>query len=79
MKPNAMDIAQIIHAGLPTVAAMAPIENNTSAGTPLATQNAPCQPIFLCNVSEACPACEAVTVFALNLFPLFLKFTALLA
>ena len=55
---------------------MAPIENKTSAGTPLATQNAPCQPIFLCNVSVACPACEADKVFALNLCPLFLKFSS---
>lgn len=73
-----MDIDQIIQAGLPTVAAMAPIENKTSAGTPLATQNAPCQPIFLCSVSDACPACESDIVFALNLCPLFLNFTALL-
>ena len=29
--------------GLPTVAATAPMENSTSGGTPLATQNAPVQ------------------------------------
>jgi hypothetical protein len=33
----------MIHDSLPTVAATAPIENNTSGGTPLATQNAPVQ------------------------------------
>ena len=31
--------------GVPTVAAMPPIENRTSAGTPLASQNASCQPM----------------------------------
>ena len=36
----------MIHDGLPTVAAIEPIENSTSAGTPLATQNAPAQPIL---------------------------------
>jgi hypothetical protein len=46
MKPKPMDIAQTSHDGLPTVAAMAPIENRTSAGTPLATQNAPVQSIL---------------------------------
>ena len=47
MKPKQIEIAQMIHDGLPTVAAIEPTENSTSAGTPLATQNAPAQPIFL--------------------------------
>src|SRR6185369_3056835 len=34
---------------MPTVPAMPPIENNTSAGTPLATQNAPRQSIVRCS------------------------------
>lgn len=75
-----MEIAHIIHAGLPTVAAIAPIENKTSAGTPLATQKAPCQPIFLCNVafcpttlSERSAEIASTEEFALNLSPLFYK------
>ncbi len=43
MKPSAIDAIQISHESFPTVAATAPIENNTSGGTPLATQNAPVQ------------------------------------
>jgi hypothetical protein len=44
------------HDSLPTVAAIEPIENNTSAGTPLATQNAPVQLIFLCREPSGSPA-----------------------
>src|ERR1700722_2534337 len=43
MNPKAIDAAQTTHDILPTVAATAPIENSTSGGTPLATQNAPVQ------------------------------------
>src|SRR5258706_16460917 len=43
MNPSAIDTVQITHDSLPTVAATAPIENNTRGGTPLATQNAPVQ------------------------------------
>jgi hypothetical protein len=43
MKPNSIDTIQTAKAGVPTVPAMPPIENRTSAGTPLATQNAPLQ------------------------------------
>src|ERR1700728_3791319 len=43
MNPRGIDAVQMIHESLPTVAATAPIENNTSGGTPLATQNAPVQ------------------------------------
>src|ERR1700728_4610306 len=43
MKPKAIDALQMTHDSLPTVAATAPIENNTSGGTPLATQKAPVQ------------------------------------
>ena len=41
MKPKMMEIVQTSQDALPTVAAMPPIEKSTSAGTPLATQNAP--------------------------------------
>src|ERR1700691_2129031 len=43
MKPKAIDALQMTHDSLPTIAATAPIENNTSGGTPLATQKAPVQ------------------------------------
>jgi hypothetical protein len=38
-----MEAIQMAQDSLPTVAATAPIENNTRGGTPLATQNAPVQ------------------------------------
>src|SRR6476659_10988606 len=41
-----MEIVQTSQDALPTVAAIPPIENSTSTGTPLATQNAPVQSIF---------------------------------
>ena len=75
MKPKAIESIQTNQEGLPTVAAMAPIENKTSAGTPLATQNAPCQPIFRCSVA-LCASLEKPAEFAptaefvLNLSPL---------
>jgi len=53
MNPNMIEITQISHDGLPTVAAIEPIENSTSAGTPLATQNAPTQLIFRCSIGGA--------------------------
>src|SRR6516225_5990381 len=43
MKPRPMETIHTTHEGLPTVAATAPMENRTSGGTPLATQNAPVQ------------------------------------
>src|SRR5215469_17692608 len=43
MKPRPMETIHTTHEGLPTVAATAPMENSTSGGTPLATQNAPVQ------------------------------------
>jgi len=46
MKPKAIEIIQTSQEGRPFVAATAPTENRTSAGTPLATQNAPVQSIF---------------------------------
>src|SRR4029079_6628054 len=52
MKPKMMEIVQTSHDALPTVAAMPPIEKSTSAGTPLATQNAPVQSIFRCRPSS---------------------------
>src|SRR5579862_3260026 len=45
MNPSAIEAVQMIQDSLPTVAATAPIENSTSGGTPLATQNAPVQSI----------------------------------
>src|SRR5262249_57882079 len=45
-----MEIVQTSQDALPTVAAIPPIENSTSAGTPLATQNAPVQSIFRCRL-----------------------------
>src|SRR4051812_20093093 len=56
MKPKMIEIVQTSHDALPTVAAMPPIENSTSAGTPLATQNAPVQSIFRCRPSSAASA-----------------------
>src|SRR5580658_703425 len=43
MKPMAIEAIQITQDSLPTVAATPPMENSTSGGTPLATQNAPVQ------------------------------------
>ena len=45
MKPNSTDSVHTSTEGVPTVAAMPPIENSTSAGTPLATQKASFQSI----------------------------------
>ncbi len=78
IKPNPIDSIHTSHEGLPTVAAIAPIENKTSAGTPLATQNAPCQPIFRCSVAfctATLPGRSAeiasTEIFTLNLNPLY--------
>src|SRR4029079_14703647 len=46
MKRKMMEIVQTSADALPTVAAIPPIENSTSTGTPLATQNAPVQSIL---------------------------------
>src|SRR4029078_560708 len=61
MKPKMMEIVQTSADALPTVAAIPPIENSTSAGTPLATQNAPVQSIFRC---RPCSAASAFIPFA---------------
>src|ERR1700739_810489 len=50
MNPNPIEIVHTSHEGRPTVAATAPTENSTSAGTPLATQKAPVQSILRCSV-----------------------------
>src|SRR5262245_10616090 len=44
-KPISMDTAQMAKAAVPPTPPMPPMENSTSAGTPLATQNAPFQSI----------------------------------
>jgi hypothetical protein len=49
MKPNKTERVHTRTDGVPTVAAMPPIEKRTRAGTPLATQNASFQPMTLCN------------------------------
>lgn len=48
-----MEKIQIAKASVPVVPAMPPIENRTRAGTPLATQKAPRQSIFRCNLPSA--------------------------
>src|SRR5260370_33002474 len=53
MNPNMNEFAQVTTDGLPAVAAIEPIENSTSAGSPLATQNAPTQLIFRCSIGGA--------------------------
>ncbi len=40
MKPNRTESVHTRTEGVPTVAAIPPMEKSTSAGTPLATQNA---------------------------------------
>src|SRR5882762_948983 len=64
MKPKPIEIIQTSQDGRPTVAATAPTENSTSAGTPLATQNAPVQSIFRCRVA----ACTCGAVIATESF-----------
>src|SRR5271169_5278749 len=78
MKPSAIDAVQMTQDSLPTVAATAPIENNTRGGTPLATQNAPVQSMPRSRVLGLSPAwpparpsavaagalCVLVTVFS---------------
>nr|WP_243405140.1 hypothetical protein [Pelagivirga sediminicola] len=46
------DSIQITHDGLPMVAAIPPIENSTSAGTPDAIQKASFHPIALCRLPD---------------------------
>jgi hypothetical protein len=48
-------MAQTIHDGEPTVAAIPPIEKSTNAGTPAATQKAPFQVIDRCNSPDDGP------------------------
>ncbi len=45
-----METVHTTKASLPAVPAMPPIENSTSAGTPLATQKAPRQSMARCSV-----------------------------
>src|ERR1700677_979938 len=67
MNPRAIDAVQMIHESLPTVAATAPIENSTSGGTPLATQNAPVQsmprssPVALTGTTSAVSSATMLT------------------
>src|SRR6267142_4743095 len=61
MNPSAIDTVQITHDSLPTVAATAPIENNTRGGTPLATQNAPVQ-----SMPRSSPVALTVTTSAVS-------------
>src|ERR1700758_200221 len=56
MNPMAIEAVQMTQDSLPTVAATAPIENSTSGGTPLATQNAPVQSMPRVRPPEACSA-----------------------
>src|SRR5690349_5325933 len=65
MKPKPIEIIQTSQDGRPTVAATAPTENSTSAGTPLATQNAPVQSIFRCSVA-ACTRGAAIATESFN-------------
>ncbi|MOA55174.1 hypothetical protein D3C78_1789190 [compost metagenome] len=68
MKPNTIDTIQTIQAGLPTVAAMAPIENSTRAGTPLATQKAPRQSILRCRLPTEPAACGTASNVVASIF-----------
>src|SRR5882757_5023500 len=61
MKPIAIEAANTIHVGLPTVAATAPIENRTSGGTPLATQRAPVQSMPRFRPADAAGSAAAVS------------------
>ncbi len=72
MKPNMMDRIQTNQAGAPTVAPMAPMENSTKAGTPLAIQKAPVQLIFRCNPpSTGTDAMSVVVVIVMDCSPLY--------
>src|ERR1700676_2832410 len=53
MKPMIIDSAQTAKVSAPTLPATPPIENSTSAGTPLATQKAPFQSIARCSVPDS--------------------------
>ena len=62
MKPKQIEIVHTAHDAMPTVAAIEPIENSTSAGTPLAIQKAPvqlmprCRPPWSAGVAETTPS-----------------------
>ena len=60
-----MEAVQTSHERLPTPAATAPMENNTSGGTPLATQNAPVQSIPRSRAALGCAAAVSTTVAVL--------------
>src|SRR5688572_10296707 len=63
MSPMIMETVQTRKAIFPATPAMPPIENNTRAGTPLATQNAPFQSIARTSLlDEASSAPSAVSV-----------------
>ncbi len=65
-----MENVQIRKASVPVVPAMPPIENRTSAGTPLATQNAPFQSIERWSVAvlDSGSAPETTVVMVLSLW-----------
>src|SRR5258708_11002610 len=74
MKPIAIDAAQMTHESFPTVAATAPMENKTSGGTPLATQNAPVQSMprsrpALLTLGPAAPSAVTLKLGALREAP----------
>src|SRR5271155_339304 len=64
MRPNRIETIQTIQEGPPTLAPMEPIENSTSAGTPLAIQKAPVQLIRRCKPLSAAGAAIAGTFSA---------------
>jgi hypothetical protein len=66
MKPTPIEIVHANYETLPTVAATAPIENNTNAGTPLATQNAPFQVMCRCKLRPDVVGLDAIEAIAIN-------------
>ncbi len=68
-----MDTVQIRKASVPVVPAMPPIENRTSAGTPLATQKAPRQSICLSSLlSAGCSRAVLIVLMSVTSpFPVF--------
>src|SRR5580692_5946759 len=69
MNPKPIDSAQTSHESLPTVAATAPIENSTSGGTPLATQNAPVQ-----SMPRSSPATGGAGATTVSSAAMFMRF-----
>src|SRR5882724_10646793 len=60
MNPRRIEPTQMSQDDLPTVAATAPMENNTRGGTPLATQKAPVQSMPRRSDAASAAACPAV-------------------